>query len=270
LDLKTVEELFKDIKQGSTQIFEIVPTKGNLDILFENHDLLVINKQAGIAMHPGAGSKKIPTMANYVRFYLEGKGEYDETVENAGVVHRLDRCVAGVTIWAKNSKIQKEMRNLFKAHLITKVYRANIDRINGTKDLLSEIEEGKWHLVEGFIRRDASNRYRRQFTLNKSDNTCKEASMYIIYKNNEIYISLITGRNHQIRAALRFFGYFVKGDTLYSKPFSKLSAIPNEIELYSIFLRINDGQYKNNPWAIGLSEYEQNIIVNLPNKAVVC
>lgn len=253
VDIDLLQNRLSSKKNALKQEYDIKPIKGDISVIYEDESILVLNKPCGIPMHPGASDSEPVTMANLVRHYLETKSEYDSGIINGGVVHRLDKSVSGVTIWAKNSSVQKELRDIFKGRGVKKVYKASIERLSGTQDRLLLLEENKWNLIEGYILRDGSNRLRRKFVQNITENDAKfakKAGLKIIKTGSEVYIQLLTGRNHQIRATLKYLGYTIKGDTLYSGGKNK-SVIPEEIKLQAIAVGLKLGRIGFRMWAIG-------------------
>jgi 23S rRNA-/tRNA-specific pseudouridylate synthase len=253
IDIDLLQNRLNSKKNALKQEYDIKPIKGDISVIYEDESILVLNKPCGIPMHPGASDSEPVTMANLVRYYLESKSEYDNGIINGGVVHRLDKSVSGVTIWAKNSSVQKELRDVFKGRGVKKVYKASIERLSGTQDRLLLLEENKWNLIEGYVLRDGSNRLRRKFVQNITENEAKfakKASLKIIKIGSEVYIQLLTGRNHQIRATLKYLGYTITGDTLYSGGKNKL-VIPDAIKLQAIAVGLKLGEMGFRMWAIG-------------------
>jgi 23S rRNA-/tRNA-specific pseudouridylate synthase len=124
-------------------------------------------------MHPGVGNKK-GTLANYVRYYLESKGEYDNLVDRAGIVHRLDKGVSGLVVVGKNKKAQEFLKREFKNRRVIKVYHAELEEYTNIEqkfDLKEYVEEmnikmkpwKEWEKVEGYIGRSKIDRYKMEF-----------------------------------------------------------------------------------------------------------
>jgi len=105
----------------------------DLEVIFEDEDILVIYKPKGVVVHPGVGNTK-DTLSNYVKGYLESKGEFDNAVTRAGIVHRLDKGVSGLIVFAKNPQSQKNLQEQFQAHTVRKIYLADIEYKQMDKD----------------------------------------------------------------------------------------------------------------------------------------
>ncbi|HQG57436.1 MAG TPA: RluA family pseudouridine synthase [Candidatus Dojkabacteria bacterium] len=149
---KILDQSIKN-KNLNSGIFTVVSRKGDLDIVFEDKNLLVINKKAGVSVHPGI-SNLDNTLANYVRYYLEDKSEFDNQVVNGGIVHRLDKCTSGLIIYAKNHETQIALKQMFKRRKIVKGYIAQIEE--------NILNIGPIYLG-GYIKRDKVDRRRMKY-----------------------------------------------------------------------------------------------------------
>ena len=249
INQKKIEELLLTAKD--TEI--IIPQKGSLDILYEDSNCLVLNKPKGIPVQPGANNRD-NTLANYVKNYLIEKKEYDSQINRAGIVHRLDKPVSGIILFAKTRISQKYYQEQFENHTVQKLYKAKVDGIGE----LTNLEEGRtieqeiiklennnykcdntWYKIEGYIGRNKYNRKKMFFSKFQSK-TNKYALTYVKpLDNNVLLIKIETGRMHQIRASLKYLNLHIIGDTLYAdKTGSK--GIPEKIELESIYLKLKN------------------------------
>ena len=242
------KEYWKDFFNKLDLSDHISPQKGELNILFEDDYLLVLLKPKNLVVHPGVGNKE-NTLANYIRYYLESKNQFDTNMDRAGIVHRLDKGVSGIIVVAKNKEVQDNLKKQFSNREVKKIYLAEVEKfkeneLNSTKNrnldtVLKDIEDGNidysdWFKAQGFIGRDKVNRYRMKFKLYEFSGS-KPAKSYILpIGDNKLLIKIVTGRMHQIRATLNYFGYNIKGDSLYK---SKKETVSSEnIMLKSIYL----------------------------------
>jgi len=241
---------------------EIIPQHHTLDIKYEDKDFLIINKSKNLVVHPGVGNPR-DTLVNYVVEYLQSKDEYDPRVERGGIVHRLDKPVSGLILFAKNSESQLYFQKQFEEHNVEKIYLAKAEYGNNlsgelrekfpTKplDVSEELDkliqnnfeiDDTWLKVEGNIGRSSINRMKMTFKT-YSFNHGRAALSYIKpVSENEFLVIIKTGRMHQIRATMEYLGANILGDTLYKT--LKGGAAPDEIALESILLCCNDMQGK--------------------------
>jgi 23S rRNA pseudouridine1911/1915/1917 synthase len=193
-----------------------------LDILFENDDLIVVNKPAGMVVHPAAGHES-GTLVNAILGYdpdLEGIGGE----ERPGVVHRLDKETSGLILLAKNERAHRWLQDQFRLRKVEKTYLALVDGKPPTPS-------GR---VEAYIGRDPSHRKRMAIV---SESRGRESiSEYKTVENFKGHTLLefrpLTGRTHQIRLHCAFLGCPIVGDEIYGKRHSS-------IELGRHFLHAN-------------------------------
>ncbi len=237
LDMKYWENISKEIDLSQ----DVIAQNGELDIRYEDENILVLFKPKGISVHPGVGHKK-GTLANFVREYLEKKGEYDSLVDRGGIVHRLDKGVSGFLIIAKNKKTQEYLKNEFKRRNVIKIYYAKVERVGESKlhvfkeseqeiDLKKYISKmdiscepwKEWFNMRGYIGRSKKNRYKMEFRLHEFGGS-KFAESYILMSGDEVLVKIETGRMHQIRASLEYLGLKIVGDELYGTNRSMLNS----------------------------------------------
>lgn len=252
VDIDTLQKIFHS--QNSSG--ELKAQKENIDIIYEDANCLIINKQSGVVVHPGEGNTE-NTLANYVKGYLEEKGEFDKNIFRGGVVHRLDKGVSGLILFAKNLTAQKYFQKQFEEHKVQKIYLANINikkedsplkkyipqKELNLPDELKILEKNnfvcdeKWLKVDGYISRSSTNRIKMKFLKYKSGNAKSCLTYMKPLTENICLIKIESGRMHQIRASFEYLGAFIVGDTLYS---SNNGAIPEKIDLQSIMISLHN------------------------------
>lgn len=243
----------------------------DLDIIYEDNNVLIINKPSGLLVHGDKEEKRI-TLTNKVLSYLYNKGEYNpnELGFIPAPVHRLDRNTSGVVIFAKNIITSQELMEQFKEHdHIFKEYLALV------KGKTNKQEEINLPLLKdsssGLVKVDVN-----------SLNAKKAITRYelLAYKENYslIKINLITGRTHQIRVHMSFINHPLIGDNKYgdfilNKEFKKKYNYENQfLHAYSIMFTNLKGDlaYLNNKKFIAQIDKKkrnilENIYVNLDN-----
>ncbi len=182
-----------------------------LDVLFENEDILVINKTAGMVVHPGAGHATGTVVNAALAHAPEMVGIGGEG--RPGVVHRLDKDTSGILILAKNDLSHRWLQDQFRLREIKKVYIALVDGKPPTP-------EG---IIEAAIARDPS--HRKQMSIVQNGRGREAKSQYLTLKeftsHTLVEVYPFTGRTHQIRLHMAFVGCPIVGDRQYG--YKKLS-----------------------------------------------
>ena len=196
------------------------PYKYKLDIIYEDDDLIVLNKPAGIVMHPGAGNYDntiVNALINYKKNSLSSIG--DEL--RPGIVHRIDKNTSGLIVIAKNNQAHENLSIQFSKHSITRIYQLLIwGKVRPSK--------GK---IETFITRSSKNRQLMEVSNTKGKKAITNYKTIEIFENkNTPTLSLLeckleTGRTHQIRVHMNYLGNSIVGDDKYKKRFKKIKNV---------------------------------------------
>ena len=201
----------------------IVPKKMKLDIVFEDKDILVLNKPKGLVVHPGAGNKK-NTLVNALLFkYKKNLSDINGSLR-PGIVHRIDKETSGLLVVAKNNFAHSNLGDQFSKHTIKRKYLC----------LSWGVVRPLYGKINTLITRDKKNRQ----LMTVSDVSGKKAitnykTIKVFNVKNIPKISLIeceleTGRTHQIRVHLKYKGTSLLGDKQYGKKNIKFKKINNE------------------------------------------
>jgi len=182
-------------KQNNDWSAEKIP----LNIVYEDDDIIVINKQFGLVTHPGAGNWS-GTLANALLYY----DPVLSTLDRAGIVHRLDKNTSGLMVIARNEKSQK--------YLVEQLQRHSVDRE------YSAIVYG--HMIAGGtvdepIGRDPKDRVKQAVLMSGRDAITHYRAIDRFKSHTHVKAILETGRTHQIRVHLSYVGHSLIGDPIY-------------------------------------------------------
>lgn len=182
---------------------EIIPQNIPLDILYEDDDIAVINKQQGLTVHPGGGATD-NTLVNALMFHLKGLSAINGSIR-PGIVHRLDKDTSGVMVIAKNDSAHLDLARQLANREIKKIYYALVEGV---------VKNGSG-TVETFIDRNPADR--KLMSVSKTGRIA--VSKYEVierYKENTLLkFDILTGRTHQIRVHAKHIGHPVVGDKAY-------------------------------------------------------
>ena len=203
----------------------IKPSKIPLDILYEDDDIIIINKSPGVVVHPGAGNYD-KTIVNGLLFKYKNKLSNIGGKLRPGIVHRIDKDTSGVIVVAKNDNAHVNLSEQFSNHTINRVYEALI--WGSLKPQNGKINEK--------ISRSIRNRQLMAVRKEKGKTAITNYKTLKVFQNfNLPKISLIeckleTGRTHQIRVHMNFKGNPILGDKSYGKSKRKFKEIDFNIE----------------------------------------
>ncbi len=189
-----------------------------LDIVYEDAHILVVNKAAGIAVHPGKGTEN-DTLVNALLFHTKNLSEFGQS-DRPGIVHRLDKFTSGLLVVAKTDQSMRHLRSQFDERTIHRTY---------------------WSLVWGRFEEESGtvdtfiDRSRRDPTKFAAARTGKHAVTHWKVLQNFMYLSLLelkldTGRTHQIRVHMNFLHHPVLGDGDYNGRDSQLKGLPPNLQ----------------------------------------
>ena len=195
-DIITIDNNFKEET-------DILPENIKLDIVYEDDDLMIINKPSGLVVHPGAGNYD-NTLVNGLLNYTNNLSSVDDV--RPGIVHRLDKDTSGLMVVAKNNKCHELLSEMFKNHEVKRTYYALVCGVvpynKGTVDVPLKKDETKFDRVCA------------------SEDGKKAITHFTVLKRYNDYtllsLNLETGRTHQIRVHMAYMGYPVYNDPVYN------------------------------------------------------
>lgn len=197
-----------EIKDGFVKDTKIDAKKLDLDIVYEDEYLMVINKPSGLVVHPGSGNKD-NTLVNGLMYYTKNLSDIGDS-DRPGIVHRLDKDTSGLMLVAKENKTHEILAEEFKKHNIHREYIALVDGV-------IEVSRGT---IDAPIKRSKEN-YQKMTVASGGKKAITNFEVIKRYKNNTlIRLILETGRTHQIRVHMAYIGYPIHNDPVYNKKVS--------------------------------------------------
>lgn len=197
-----------NVKIPKPQELEVVAENIPLDIVYEDNDLLIVNKPKNMVVHPAPGNYS-GTLVNALLYHCKNSLSGINGIIRPGIVHRIDKDTSGLLIVAKNDTSHKELAEQIKNHSFTREYEAivygNLKEDTGTinANIARHKTDRKKMAVVPFLGRNAVTHY----TVLKR------------YGNfTHIKLKLETGRTHQIRVHMSYIGHPVVGDEVYANP----------------------------------------------------
>lgn len=197
-----------NIKIPEPQELEVVAENIPLDIVYEDNDLLIVNKPKNMVVHPAPGNYS-GTLVNALLYHCKNSLSGINGIIRPGIVHRIDKDTSGLLIVAKNDTSHKKLAEQIKNHSFTREYEAvvygNLKEDTGTinANIARHKTDRKKMAVVPFLGRNAVTHY----TVLKR------------YGNfTHIKLKLETGRTHQIRVHMSYIGHPVVGDEVYANP----------------------------------------------------
>ena len=198
--------IYSDMSPEQT---DVVPEKMDLNIVFEDADLMIINKPAGMVVHPGSGNYT-GTLLNGVSYYLQQQNPdlSEDTLPRFGLVHRIDKNTSGLLVLAKTDKAMRHLAKQFFDHTTNRKYVALAwgDLQNNTGTIVAHVGRNL--------------RYRKLFEAYPEGDHGKDATTHYKVLERLGYVTLVecileTGRTHQIRVHMKYIGHPLFNDDFY-------------------------------------------------------
>lgn len=227
---------------------EIEKVNLNLDIIYEDEDIAIINKPKGLIVHPALSTKE-NTMVHGLLYQLDSLSTINGVVR-PGIIHRLDKDTSGLLIVCKNDISHKKLSEELKNRNITRKYKALVHGI---------IPHNKGR-IDAPIGRDLLDRKKMNVVENGKKAITNFEVIQRFSKTTLLDIKLETGRTHQIRVHMKYINHPVVGDTVYGikDEYNEFNQLLHAYKLEFIHPRNN----KFMEFEIDLPEYFKNILLN--------
>lgn len=246
-----------ELRVPPAEATDLVPENIKLDVVFENEDVIVVNKPAGMVVHPAAGHASGTLVHAALGHAPEIEGVGGEL--RPGVVHRLDKDTSGLIILAKNERAQRDLQEQFQNREIDKSYIALVDGRPATPN-------GR---IDAPIGRDP--RERKRMAVVRAAKGRAAVSEYRILERFDqhtlLEVNPHTGRTHQIRVHLAFIGCSVVGDRVYGRRNPSLPIERQFLHAARLGLRL-PGETKMRHFEAPLPADLQQVLDNLHTRLV--
>jgi 23S rRNA pseudouridine1911/1915/1917 synthase len=242
-----------EIQIPPVEASDLIPEEIPLDIVFENSDLMIVNKPAGMVVHPAAGHSSGTLVHAALAHAPELEGINGE--QRPGVVHRLDKETSGLIVLAKNDRSLHWLQDQFRLRRVSKIYQALCDGVPPTPT-------GR---IEAPIGRDPS--HRQKMAIVPEDKGREAVTEYVTLKNYRKHTLIeahpLTGRTHQIRLHMAFIHCPIVGDTLYGHRHPTLPIERHFLHAYRLTIQL-PGEEKPRTFEAPLPAELAAVLVDLP------
>lgn len=237
---------------------EVLPQDIPLDIVYEDSDIVIVNKQKGMVVHPAAGNLE-GTLVNALLFHCKDSLSGINGVNRPGIVHRIDKDTSGLLVIAKNDKAHNALAEQFAVHSITREYHAivygNVKQDSGT--------------VDAPIGRHPVKRKQMAITPNNSKRAVTHYEVVERFGNfTYIKCRLETGRTHQIRVHMSSIGHAIVGDEVYG-PKKVIKSLSGQCLHAKVLGFTHPSTNKEVVFDSNLPDYFVNLLEKIRNKNTI-
>lgn len=256
LKLNDIIDVTLEEKKSENIVAQDIP----LEILYEDDDIIIVNKPKGMVVHPANGNYT-GTMVNSLMYSHQGKLSSINGVIRPGIVHRIDKDTSGILVVAKNDNAHKKLAAQFKVHSIKRKYVALVKGIIKEDSLTIDMPIGR------------SVKDRKKMTVTNKNSRSAVTHIAILkrfYSSNVTLVEaeLETGRTHQIRVHMAYIHHPLVGDEIYGKKDNKFKVQGQMLHAkYLGFVHPSTGKFIE--FEKDVPEYFKEILKSLENKEKV-
>ncbi|MFA7532820.1 MAG: RluA family pseudouridine synthase [Tissierellaceae bacterium] len=242
------------VKFPKPKVLQVLAEDIPLDIVYEDNDLVVVNKPQGLVVHPAPGNYT-GTLVNGLLFHIDKLSSINGIIR-PGIVHRLDKDTSGLLIVAKSDKAHRILSELLKNREINRTYLALVH------GLIKQNED----TINLPIGRSSADRKKMAVTYKNSKEAITDYKVLSRYDNYSlIEVSLKTGRTHQIRVHMAHINHPIVGDPVYSRRKNEFGLDKQMLHAYKLgFLHPVSKDYLE--FEIELPRYFKDILENIQNR----
>lgn len=194
-----------EILDGFKEETDIVPTKMDINIVYEDEHIIIVNKPSGLVVHPGSGNYD-NTLVNGLMYYTSSLSDVNGE-ERPGIVHRIDKDTSGLLMVAKTNEAHQILTEYFKNKDVKREYLA----------LITGVFPHETATIDAPIGRDPKDRKKMTVTADNSKEAVTHLKVIKRYREHTLVsLKLETGRTHQIRVHMKYIGYPVFNDPVYT------------------------------------------------------
>lgn len=241
-----------NITEKEIEVLDIVPENIPLNIVYEDDDILIIDKERGMVVHPSNGHSS-GTLVNAIMYHCKDKLSSINGVIRPGIVHRIDKDTSGILCICKNDEAHKNIAAQFSEHTNVRKYYSIV------KGQISK-DSGE---INKPIGRDKRNRLRMAIDKNGKEAITRFKVIKRFKNYTYIECELLTGRTHQIRVHMKDMGYPLLGDLTYGKVDRNFKDLDGQI-LHAYYLEMNHPKTNERiKFESDIPEYFKNILNEL-------
>ena len=194
-----------EILDGFKEETDIIPTKMDINIVYEDEHIIIVNKPSGLVVHPGSGNYD-NTLVNGLMYYTNSLSDVNGE-ERPGIVHRIDKDTSGLLMVAKTNEAHQILTEYFKNKDVKREYLA----------LITGVFPHETATIDAPIGRDPKDRKKMTVTADNSKEAVTHLKVIKRYREHTLVsLKLETGRTHQIRVHMKYIGYPVFNDPVYT------------------------------------------------------